>query len=104
MNKLTSENFQQALDNAAGPVLVDFYADWCMPCKMIAPLLEQVAGQYKGKVEVFQVNIDENPALASAYQVMSIPNIVCFQQGKMHNRLVGAAPKDNIIALFADLL
>ena len=58
MNKLTESNFQAAVSGAPGPVLVDFYADWCMPCKMIAPMLQQVADQYKDKVQVYQVNID----------------------------------------------
>lgn len=104
MNKLTAQNFQETVNNAATPVIVDFYADWCMPCKMIAPLLQQVADQYQGKVQVYSVNIDENPTLAQTYQVMSIPNVVCFNKGKMHNRMIGAAPKEQIVKLFQDLL
>ena len=87
---LTRENFASYLANAKTPVLVDFWASWCGPCRMIAPYVEKIAKEYDGRIAVAKVNIDEEPDLAAAYQVMSIPTLMVFKNGVKTDRLVGA--------------
>lgn len=79
-------------------VLVDFYADWCMPCKMIAPILEELASELKGKLVIAKINVDENPRAAMEYQAMSIPTLILFKNGKPVDRIVGALPKPALLA------
>lgn len=78
------------------PVLVDFWAPWCMPCKMVSPILDEIAEERQGALTVAKVNLDENPALASQYGVMSIPTVIRFQDGQEVSRVVGAMPKAEI--------
>ena len=87
---LTRENFASYLANAKTPVLVDFWASWCGPCRMIAPYVEKIAKEYDGRIAVAKVNIDEEPDLAAAYKVMSIPTLMVFKNGVKADRLVGA--------------
>jgi len=81
---------------ASGAVVVDFWAEWCGPCRMIGPALEEIAGSLDGKVKIVKLNVDENPHTASKYGVMSIPTLMLFKNGEMASRQVGAAPKQKL--------
>jgi thioredoxin len=91
--EFTDSNFDTEALKAAGPVLVDFWAPWCAPCRMVGPIIEELAGSYLGKVKVGKLNTDDNPAVASRYSVMSIPTILLFKNGEIVDRIVGAVPK-----------
>ena len=91
--KVDTSNFQKEVLNSAEPVVVDFWAEWCGPCKMIAPSLEEIATELAGKVKVAKLNIDENPELAAQYGVRSIPTLAMFKAGEVADIKVGAAPK-----------
>ncbi|MDR3275846.1 MAG: thioredoxin [Treponema sp.] len=101
---LTSGNFQSEVLESGIPVLVDFWAEWCRPCKMLAPVLDQIAGEYQDKIKLCKVNVDEESGLANQHDVVSIPTVVVYQGGKIVNRQVGALPKAQIEALFRDLI
>ncbi len=94
--KLTNENFEKEVLNSEEMVLVDFYADWCGPCQMIAPILSEIAEEYNGKLKVGKINIDEQRELASRYQVSSIPTIMLFKNGHIENILVGFRSKSEL--------
>lgn len=98
--QLTSENFEQEVGEARVPVLVDFWASWCGPCKMMGPVVEQIAEDMGDSARVCKINIDEQPELASQYNVMSIPTFILFKEGKEVNRTVGAMPKEELSRLF----
>lgn len=91
--KVDTSNFQQEVLNSAEPVVVDFWAEWCGPCKMIAPSLEEISNELAGKVKVAKLNIDENLELAAQYGVRSIPTLAMFKAGEVADIKVGAAPK-----------
>lgn len=97
---LDSKNFEKEVLNSSEPVLVDFYADWCGPCKMMAPVVEELAGELQGKAKVGKINIDENQGLAMKYEVMSIPTLIVFKEGKETNRFVGVTDKDELLNEF----
>lgn len=93
---LTISNFDEEVLNSELPVLVDFWADWCGPCKMLSPLITEIAGEYDGKIKVGKVNVDEEQGLAMKYRVSSIPTLVLFKEGQAVERSVGAVPKNQI--------
>ena len=93
MNNLSEKSFQEEVINNTGVVLVDFWAPWCGPCRMVAPVLEQLATEYEGLVKVMKVNVDENAGLASQYGIMSIPTMMIFKNGQIVDQFVGALPK-----------
>ena len=95
---LTQENFSQQVLQSPAPVLVDFWAEWCGPCKMIAPLLDELADEYDGKVKIGKVNIDEQQNLAAEYGVRAIPTLLVFQNGQVADQLVGARSKRDLKA------
>ena len=93
---ITDETFHQEVLSHPGPVLVDCWAPWCGPCKMVAPALDQLASEYAGRVKIAKLNVDENPGTASQYGSQSIPTMLLFNDGRQVNRLVGALPRQEI--------
>ena len=91
--RFTKDSFEKEVLESKEPVLIDFYADWCGPCKMMAPVVEKLAEKYEGKVKVGKVNSDDEPELAQMFQVMSIPNFVIITDGKVVDRVIGAVPQ-----------
>jgi thioredoxin 1 len=94
--KVTDANFTSEVMGAKAPVVVDFWAEWCGPCKMIAPALEEIAVELEGKVTIAKLNVDENPSIAGSYGIRSIPTLMLFKGGKMASSKVGAAPKSEL--------
>jgi thioredoxin 1 len=91
------DSFEQEVISAPLPVLVDFWAPWCGPCKSIAPVLEEIAQEYDGKLKVVKINVDENPSVPSRYGVRGIPNLMIFKGGNLAGQIVGAAPKNKLV-------
>ncbi len=96
--KLTNSLFETEVLNSEKTVLIDFYADWCGPCKMISPIIEEISNENSDKVKVCKVNVDEEQNLAIKFGVSSIPTIVIFKDGKLEKQLVGFRPKEDILA------
>ncbi len=99
-----NDNFQEEVLKSELPVLVDFYADWCGPCKMMAPLVHQLAEEYDGKVKIGKVNVDQNTELAQTYRVMSIPTFVFFKDGQVVATAVGGMSKNDLAHKIEELL
>ena len=97
--KITRENFENEVMKSDIPVLIDFWAPWCGPCRMMGPIIEQIADEYEGKVKVGKVNVDEEGELSQAFGVMSIPTIVLVKDGKIVKQAVGARPKAEVEAM-----
>src|ERR1700741_1440101 len=96
VGKVSDATFEAEVLKATQPVVVDFWAEWCGPCRMIAPALEEIAGAMGDKVKIVKLNVDENPGVASKYGIMSIPTLMIFKNGEMAARQVGAAPKQKL--------
>ena len=96
VGKVSDSTFESEVLKAQGPVVVDFWAEWCGPCRMIAPALEELAGSFGEKVKIVKLNVDENPQVAAKYGIMSIPTLMIFKNGEMASRQVGAAPKQRL--------
>lgn len=100
---LTMDNFEDEVENSNLPVLVDFWAAWCGPCKMIAPIIDQLAEEFDGKAKIAKVNVDENRELSMRFQVTSIPTLLLFKDGEVVNQLVGARPKAELVKLLQNV-
>jgi thioredoxin 1 len=96
VGKVSDANFEAEVLKSTQPVVVDFWAEWCGPCRMIAPALEEIAGSLGEKVKIVKLNVDENPNTASKYGIMSIPTLMIFKDGALASRQVGAAPKQKL--------
>lgn len=97
MREVTEQDFNEIVVGADMPVIVDFWAEWCGPCRLVHPELEKIATEYDGKVVVVKLNIDEAPGVAAKYGIMSIPTIALFVDGAVRSQVVGARPKDDIV-------
>ena len=102
--EITDDNFDAEVLKSALPVLVDFWAEWCGPCKMIAPIVEEIAGDYAGKVKVGKVNVDFNNQVAMQYGIRGIPALLVFKGGAVANQIVGAVPKNNITQILDEVI
>ena len=98
--QISFSDWQAKVLDSDKPVLVDFYATWCGPCKMMAPVIDEVATEKAGEVDVYKIDIDENPQVAQQYGVMSIPTFIVFKNGEPAAKTLGAQPKENVLALF----
>jgi thioredoxin 1 len=96
ISEVTDTTFQAEVINSPVPVLVDFWAPWCGPCRAIAPLLEELAGEYAGKAKIVKINVDDHQAVAQRYRVSSIPNLIVFKNGQVAQQIVGAVPKQRL--------
>jgi thioredoxin 1 len=101
---LTDATFDEEVQAAGEPVVVDFWAEWCGPCKMIAPVLDEIASEQAGKVKIAKLNVDDNPDVARRFDVMSIPTLIVFQDGQPKKRLVGAKGKGQLLEELAEFL
>ena len=102
--KVTDQSFDADVLGSDKPVLVDFWAEWCGPCKMVAPVLEEIAAQHGDKITVAKLNIDENPQIAEKYQILSIPTMSVFSGGQVVKSIVGAKPKSALLRDLADYI
>ena len=93
VTKVSDADFESQVLKSTEPVIVDFWAEWCGPCRMIGPALEEIAGKLDGKIKIVKLNVDENPQTTQKYNIMSIPTLMLFKQGQLASSQVGAAPK-----------
>ena len=101
---LSDATFEETVAASDTPVVVDFWAEWCGPCKMIAPVLEEIAEEYAGKLRIAKLNVDDNPQTARRFDVMSIPTLIVFQDGQPKKRVVGAKGKNALLADLAEFV
>lgn len=97
VGEVSDSSFETEVLNADVPVLVDFWAPWCGPCKSIAPVLEELASEFDGKIKIVKINVDDNPKTPTQYNVRGIPNLVFFKGGEVIEQIVGAVPKDQLV-------
>ncbi len=102
--EVTDSNFEQEVINSGQPVVVDFWAVWCGPCKMIAPIMEEFANEYDGKIKIAKVDVDNNPNIAVKFGIRSIPTILFFKEGKIVEQVIGALPKSHFQEKIGKLL
>ena len=102
--KLTLENFEAEVEKSTIPVVVDFYADWCGPCKMLAPTVERMGEKYAGKVKVCKLNVDEAYPIAEAFGIRSIPTLIFFKNGEVANKSVGLVSEDELVSMIEAIL
>ncbi len=100
--EFTDSNFEQEVLNADVPVLVDFWAVWCGPCRLIAPIVEELSTEYAGKLKVGKLDVDNNPNVAASFGIRSIPTLLLFKDGKIVEQLVGAVPKQDIVSVVSN--
>jgi thioredoxin 1 len=98
---VTEDTFENEVINASEPVLVDFSAVWCGPCKMLDPIVKQLAGEWDGKVKVVKIDADQNPNILMQYSVLGIPTLLFFKEGEIKERITGYLPKDKLVAKFS---
>ena len=101
---ITTDNFNSEVLQSPVPVLIDFWAVWCGPCKIISPVIDEIAGEFSGSLKVGKVNVDEEAALAEQHGITSIPTLVLYKDGELVNQKSGAAPKNDIVNLFKDFI
>jgi len=94
---LTDTNFNEEVINAGTPVLVDFWAEWCGPCRMVGPVIEEIADEFEGRVKVAKLNVDDNQQTAAKYGIKSIPTLLLFKGGELVDQMVGVQPKANLV-------
>lgn len=104
VSEISDSDFEAEVLKSSIPVLVDFWAPWCGPCKSIAPVLEEIAVDFSGKIKVAKVNVDENPKTPTFYNVRGIPNLVFFKGGKVVEQIIGAVPKDQLLTAINKLI
>ena len=101
--EITTENFDAEVTKSALPVVIDFWASWCGPCRMLSPMVDELASQYAGKIKVGKVNVDEQPRLAMNYDVQSIPTLIFFKDGKPVDKSIGVVPKEKLEKIIESL-
>ena len=101
---VTEETFEAEVLRSSKPVIVDYWAEWCGPCRQVAPVLEEIAKEYGEKIDVVKLNIDENPAISQRYQIMAIPTMSVFQNGEVVKKIVGAKPKAALLRELAEFI
>ena len=102
--EISEQNFEEQVLGSDQPVLVDFWAEWCGPCHIVAPVIEEVAAEYKDKIVVGKLNVDHNPGIAAKYGIRGIPTMLLFKDGQVNNQIVGAVPKTHIVEMVDSVL
>jgi len=101
---ISDKDFEQKVIKSGVPVLLDFWAPWCVPCKMVAPIVEKLSDKYDGQLKFYKINIDENPRTPARYRVMSIPSLMLFKNGKAVDTVVGAVPERSLVSRIEGVL
>ena len=101
--EITDQNFESDVLKSETPIVIDFWAEWCGPCKTIAPVIDELADEYLGKIKFGKVNVDSNQQTAMKYGIRSIPNLLIFKDGSVVNQIVGSVPKDSIVKLLKEI-